>query len=174
MSEFLRITLNVDGVTVVDRLLQGIEERAHDMTPVWPAVYDAFKAIVAKAFDTEGASTDAGKWADLAPSTQKDRARHGFPRSHPILQRTGALKRALTLGVGAYARMTPTSFQVQLASEPESIASFGAHQRGVPSRKLPRRAMVSFTADQRTQLVFPIRLYLTGRDLNAPRRAPIA
>lgn len=172
MSDFLRITMTMDGVTVIDRMLQGIEERARDLTPMWPAVYDAFHAILTKAFDTEGASTDAGKWAPLAPRTIKQRVRQGFGAG-PILQRTEALKRALTLGVGAYARMTPDRFQVLLAREPESVASFGAHQRGVPSRKLPRRAMVSLTGDDRNALVFPIRLYLTGRDLNAPRREAV-
>lgn len=172
-GEFLRIRATVSGQTVVDRLLRGIEERATDLTPVWPAVYEAFKAIVTKAFDTEGASTDAGAWPQLARRTQQDRARKGFPRSHPILQRSGALKRALTLGVGAYQRMTPTRFQVQLASEPESVASFPYHQSLAARRRVPRRAMVSLTGDDRTALVFPIRLYITGRDVNAPRREPV-
>jgi hypothetical protein len=160
MSEFLRVTMEIDGVTVVDRLLKGIEDRARDLRPVWPLVYDAFHTIVAKAFDTEGGSTDEGTWAPLTKRTVQDRVRQGFGAG-PILQRTGALKRALTLGVGAYARMTPSSFQVQIASEPESVASFPYHQRG--TRKMPRRAMVSLTADQRTQLMHPVRLYLTGR-----------
>jgi len=36
-------------------------------------------------------------WAPLAPATVEDRERHGFPGEHPILERTGALKRSLTV-----------------------------------------------------------------------------
>lgn len=160
-----RISINVSGQAQVDRVLAGLEERALDMRPVWPLVAQAFQAIMAKAFATEGASTDKGAWKQLTPRTQKERAALGFPPAHPILKRTGALERALTIGEGAFLRGEPQRFQYQLASEPASVASFSVHQK--------TRPIVSLTGDDRNAIMHPIRLFLTGRDPSAPRRAPI-
>jgi hypothetical protein len=50
---------------------------------------------------------------------------------------------------------------------------FAFHQSTRPRKKLPRRAPVLLTADDRTAMMHPVRLYVTGRDPNAPRRAAI-
>lgn len=168
---FLRITATISGTErVIDRLIR-VERAATDLTPVWPAVVMAFRAIERRAFDTEGGSTDDGAWAELAERTQRERARKGFGAAHPILARTHALERALTLGVGAYERMTPTSLQIQLGSE---VDYFKYHQSTAPRTKLPRRAPVSLTEADRQTLMRPIRLYVTGYDPNAPMREAIA
>lgn len=170
MTVPLRITMTLEGAVEIDRVLSGIEARASDLAPAWPAVVKAFQAITARAFATEGASTGA-KWAPLAKSTQAERVRLGFGAAHPILERTGALKRALTIGEGAFASMQPQSLTYRLSSE---VDYFKYHQSSKPrTTKLPRRAPVLFTADNRTAVVHPIRLYLTGRDPNAQRRAAI-
>lgn len=168
---FFRIGVSIEGEQVVDRVLQGIEDRARDLTPAWPFVVAEFQAIMARAFATEGASTDAGAWKPLAKRTQKEREKQGFPPAHPILQRTGRLRAALTEGTGAFVRTRPQSMQYLLASEPDSVASFPYHQSRRPRAHLPRRAPVSFTADNRTAVVHPLRLHLTGRDPSAPRRS---
>lgn len=162
-----RINVSVEGEVVVDRLLQGIEDRARDLTPVWPSVVQVFRTIVAKAFGSEGASTGA-PWQQLAESTQADRQRHGFPPAHPILQRTQKLMRALTIGDGAYVSTSPSTMQY-LVSE-QDVPYFKYHQSRRPRTRLPRRAPVLLTADDRTALMHPIRLWITGRDINAPRR----
>lgn len=165
-----RINVTVEGEVIVDRLLQGIDDRSRDLTPVWPAVVREFRGIVAKAFASEGASTGA-PWAQLAPSTQADRRRHGFPPAHPILQRSGKLVRALTIGDGAYVATTATSVRYILSEQ--EVGYFKYHQSLRPRVRLPRRAPVLLTADQRTELVHPIRLFITGRDPNAPRRGRV-
>lgn len=170
MSDFFRIQVRDEGVLVVDRLLRGVEERMGDLTPIWPKVVMAFREIEKKVFDTEGGSTDDGAWPELAERTQKERARLGYGAAHPILQRTQKLQRALTLGVGMYERMTPTSLQLQL--EPD-LKYFDYHQSRAPRKKLPRRAMVSLTEADRQELMRPIRLYITGRDPDAPRRSAL-
>lgn len=170
MAEFFRLGMNVDGIQVVDRLLRGIPERAADLTPAWPAVVMVFRGIELRAFTTEGASTDLGAWPQLAIATQRQRQREGYGAAHPILQRSGRLMRAMTEGVGVYERMERTRLQIQL-SEEEGV-KYAVHQRGAPSRNIPRRAMVSFTADDRHALVRPIQNYLMGRDPNAPSRGP--
>lgn len=155
----LNITFRVEGEIVVDRLLKGIEDRARDLRPAWPAVTRAFQLAVSKAFDTEGASTGA-PWPELKPATQADRKRKGFPPAHPILQRTHALQRALTLGEGAYVSSQPSSLRYQLAPE---VGYYVYHQSKKPRVRLPRRAPVELTFDDRTKIMHPIRLYVTGR-----------
>jgi phage gpG-like protein len=161
-----QITISVENEAVIDRVLQGYENRASDLRAAWPEVKRVFQQIVAKAFESEGASTGA-PWPQLAKRTQQDRVRQGFPPAHPILQRTQKLMRALTVGEGAYVAMTPTSMRYQLSSE---VGYFKFHQSTRPRTKLPRRAPVLLTADDRTALMHPIRLHITGRDVNAPRR----
>lgn len=164
-----RITISVEGEAVVDRVLAGIESRANDLGPVWPEVVRVFQGIVQNAFDTEGATTGA-PWQQLAPSTQAERRRLGFGAAHPILERTGTLKRALTIGQGAFISMTPTMLRYVVGSD---ASYFKYHQSKQPRTRLPRRAPIELTGDNRTAIVHPIRLYITGRDPGAPRRSPI-
>jgi hypothetical protein len=165
----LRLTLTQEGFVEVDRMLDGMAGRMSDVSPAWPRVVEAFQLIVARAFDTEGASTGA-PWPQLARSTQLQRARLGFPSAHPILQRRGMLARALTTGEGAYVRTGPTSLEYLLSSE---VGYFKYHQSRAPRGRLPRRAPVLLTGDDKNAIVFPIRLYITGRNLNAPRRQAV-
>jgi hypothetical protein len=155
----LNVRFQVEGIIVVDRVLQGIEDRARDLRPAWPGVVKAFQLVVGRAFQTEGAST-GDAWKPLAPSTQADRRRHGFPSAHPILQRTQKLERALVLGQGAFVAGQPTSLRYQLSPD---VGYFVYHQSVRPRTKLPRRAPVELTFDDRTAIMHPIRLYLTGR-----------
>lgn len=166
MSVPIRMTMSLEGEVIIDRVLAGLEERITNLAPAWPAVVAAFQAITARAFSTEGASTGA-PWPQLAKRTQADRVRLGFGAAHPILQRTGRLQRALTLGVGAHVSMRPQSMTYHLEA---GVGYFVYHQSNKPRKTLPRRAPVLLTADDRTQLLHPVRLYLTGRDLNGPRR----
>jgi Phage virion morphogenesis family len=166
----LRFTFAVEGEVVVDRVLAGLESRASNISPAWPAVVTEFRAIVGRAFATEGASTGA-PWKPLAAATQEDRRRQGYPAAHPILQRTARLQRALTTGEGAHVGTGPTSLRYIVGGEAGRIFAF--HQSTRPRAKLPRRAPVLLTADDRTAMMHPVRLFLTGRDPNAPRRRAI-
>lgn len=165
-----RVQMTVEGEVIVDRVLQGIEDRARDISPAWPAVIRVFQQIQTQVFASEGGSTGA-PWPQLAPSTQAQRRRLGFGPQHPILQRTGTLMRALTIGEGAYISTTPTTLRYLLSQE--TVPYFKYHQSLRPRKRLPRRAPVLLTADERTALMHPIRLYITGRDVNAPRRARV-
>lgn len=169
MTVPIRITMVLEGEAIIDRVLAGIEERASNLRPAWPEVVKAFQGIVAKAFATEGSSTGA-PWQPLARSTQQQRKRMGFPPAHPILHRTGALERALTLGEGAYASMDAQSLAYRLSGE---VDYFKYHQSTKPRTRLPRRAPVLLTADDRTALIHPVRLYLTGHDVNGVRRQAV-
>jgi phage gpG-like protein len=152
----LEMVLTIAGERVVVAQLEGIEERAFNLQPVWPLVVAAFQGAVARAFASEGASTGA-PWAQLKRSTQRDRQRQGYPPAHPILQRSGRLMRALTIGEGAYIATLPTSMRYVLSAE---LGYFAAHRRGIAGR-LPRRNPVLLTAADREAMVTPIRVYIT-------------
>lgn len=167
----LRLTITIgDGDAVIDHVLQGIqgiEERARDLRPLWPTVVADLQAMIAKAFASEGASTGA-PWTALALATQADRARHGFGPTNPILERSGKLKRALTLGEGAFVSSTPSSMRYVVSEQVAPYFKF--HQRGGP--RLPRRAPVLLTAADKSALTGTIQLYITGRDRTARRASP--
>jgi hypothetical protein len=59
-----------------------------------PAVtFWTYQHVIQRVFDIEGDPP----WALLAPSTIEARARAGFPPEHPILERTGAFRRAFVV-----------------------------------------------------------------------------
>lgn len=164
----LRIRLSIEGDLVIDRVFAGIDARAQDLTPAWPAVVRAFRAIVRSAFATEGASTGT-TWPGLAARTQDDRRRKGFGPAHPILQRTQRLLRSLVLGSdGGFVEASPASLAIGT-----DVDYFKYHQSNRPRFKIPRRAPVLLTADDRHELLRPIRLYLTGHNPDAPMRQAV-
>jgi hypothetical protein len=155
----LRITVTVGDEAVFDRVIQGIqgiEDRSTDLQPFWPHLVTVFQGIVAQAFASEGASTGA-PWPPLAPSTQAERRRLGFPPAHPILQRTGTLKRALTVGEGAFIATTPTSMRYLVSQQTVPYFKYFHGSRAI----LPRRVPTLLTPANRKRLWDSIQLYVT-------------
>lgn len=147
----------LEGEEVISRELAGLESRMGDMTPAWPAVLAVFRTIMTRAFVTEGASTGS-PWPQLAASTVKQREREGFGGAHPILARTHALERALTTEGGASIVVElPNYFAVSV-----DLDYFKYHQSKAPRKKIPRRAPINLTQDDKTALLHPIRLYVRG------------
>lgn len=56
-------------------------------------VQETIRAAFDFAFEREGG---AEPWAPLAPYTQRERRRLGYPPQHPILQRTGSYRRSFS------------------------------------------------------------------------------
>jgi phage gpG-like protein len=154
----LVITGHLEGDQVIQRRLAALEERVSDLTPAWPAVLRVFRGIMRQAFGSEGASTGT-PWPQLAESTVKEREREGYPGRHPILARTHTLERALTTEGGAsIVVQMPKYFAIAV-----DLGYFKYHQSKAPRRRIPRRAPINLTQDNKTQLLHPIRLYVTGR-----------
>lgn len=151
-----------EGEVVLSRTLDGIIERAEDMRPAWPEVVRVFRAMVNQAFATEGASTGQ-KWPGLKLSTAQDRLRKGFTGFHPILQRTGELKRSIDGGGGGFVEETATSIAIG-SNDPV----FWYHQSRQPRKRLPRRAPVLPTAADRAALMRPVALHLRGLNASSP------
>jgi len=165
----ITITMTLDGAQVVDRKLEAIGERARNLMPAYPAVIQVFREIARQAFGTEGASTASGAWAPLKPATVKDRERKGFPGAHPILQRTQRLMRSLTDLTGDTINVqTPTYLGIGSATPYVAY-----HQSTAPRTRLPRRAIIDLTEDDKHELFLPLRRYVTGNDPNAPTRSRI-
>jgi hypothetical protein len=148
------IRFGADGTDVILRDIQAREDRIADVSPAWPAVRAVLHELIAEAFDTEGASTEAGAWSPLKPATQRERARLGYGPAHPILERAGTLRRSVTGLGGGYSIETGAQL-----IEMTTVAYFGPHQR--------TRPMVAPTEEQRQRIFQPIRLYLWGRDATA-------
>lgn len=157
----LTIRGHLEGAMVVERQLKALEDRVSDMTPVWPAVLTVFREIQKAAFATEGGSTGT-PWPELSPRTQREREAQGFSGAHPILHRTGTLERSLTMDGGAsFVVQMPKYFAVAV-----DLDYFVFHQSTKPRAKIPRRAPINLTQDDKTALIRPIRLYVRGFDAN--------
>ena len=164
MAITFRISGFLDGLQIIDRKLAAIEERASDMSPAHGAVVKVFNEIARRNFETEGASSAAGKWAPLKPSTQRDRARKGYPPANPILVREGDLRGSVVGQTGdSIVVSTPRYLAIGTAT-PYAVY----HQSRAPRKKLPRRPIFEPTQDDKHALLRPIRRYVTGHDPDAP------
>lgn len=76
-------------MTVLDRAFNRIEQHISDFRNIWPSPTRVIYGIFAKAFDTEGASTAAGRFKALTSAYARRKA-----ITHPGLT---ILKRDLTL-----------------------------------------------------------------------------
>jgi len=90
----LRFTATVEGVTVLDRAFNRIDEAISDLRFAWPNVAREFYAIMGEQFESEGAQGASGKWKALTPAYKKWKEIH-YP-GEPILRLTHALVNSLT------------------------------------------------------------------------------
>lgn len=87
----LELKFRLEGDETLSRRLRGVSTELKDFRqPLQKSATILLKDIRLN-FDTEGGLV--GKWAPLAPATEKDRTRKGFGTS-PILHRTGRYKRS--------------------------------------------------------------------------------
>lgn len=161
----LQVTMRLEGAVLVRRRFEArADALANVMKLAGPAIDVVFERILARQFATEGGHAGA-PWKPLAMSTQADRRRQGFAPAHPILVRTGTLKRSLTGKTGDTITLHSPKLYVRGTADPK----FVYHQSTRPRKKIPRRAMAAFTADDRHELLRPV--VLAARGLN-PSRTP--
>lgn len=163
------ITGTLDGFTVMSRRLQALEDRIKDVSPAAPAVFAVFRDLARQAFESEGATTDAGPWAPLAKSTEADRVRQGYPAAHPILQRSGVLYRSVAEKSGDTIEVANGNYMAIGSAVPYIVY----HQSTAARTRIPRRPVVALTEDNKHVLLRPIRRYITGHDADAPVRRTI-
>lgn len=126
------------------RLTTALERAGAELLKVGehilPRLLPILEVETAKQFDAEGSGPQSGSWAPLSVSYAKWKAAH-FP-GKPILQRTGALKAALT-GPGANARRDISGNTLSFGTTGLPYASF--HQTG--TGRMPARPEFDFGPD---------------------------
>ncbi len=131
---------------------EGFSRDIRDWTTAFARIAEEVLApYVEDQFESQGGE-GAGKWADLAESTIKDRAHHGYGPT-PILTRSGDLKWSFRTQ-----RLTPLSFawgsMSPYAMFHQTGTGKGFNQRQVESGKgtgrgMPQRPIFDFTGTDR-------------------------
>lgn len=104
-------------------------------------VFHTYEGYIQNVFAEEGIP----KWQELAEFTVEERRRLGFPPEHPILERTGAFRRALTSSsspdfVQEQVNLGGDSFTLRFGTTDFRFIEF---QRGTP--RMPARPIVPDT-----------------------------
>lgn len=147
----MRIDVEVFGDSQVDRELLKYQDRADDMTPALQFLADDFYEMEQRQFASQGGFASAG-WAPLSPTYAAQKAA-AFP-GKGILEATGDLLESLTRpGVRAIRDISPDELHVATRVP---YARF--HQTG--TRKMPRRRVVEFRAQDRVRWVKVLQSYL--------------
>ena len=141
----IRFVGEIEGVTVLNRAFNRIDQHISDFRGIWPDVTRTIYGIFGKAFDTEGASTAAGKWKALTPSYAKRKAIQ-YP-GQPILRATNSLFESMTDPEAPGAIYRPERDQLTIGTkDPKGRA----HQHG--GGRLPARPIISFTESDKRDI----------------------
>lgn len=134
----MEIRVRISGFKTVREALLKLKRKLQDLRDEFRQTGKLMLESVDRNFVTEGSYL--GKpWQALAPSTVRDRAAQGFGASHPILQRTGRLRR------GFKARIEKQSVYIE-----NVIPYFSFHSLG---RGVPKRTMMKFNEKIVRQIV---------------------
>jgi phage gpG-like protein len=90
----IRFTASIQGVEVLDRAFNRVDQEISDFRNFWPGVITTFYDIETQQFHTEGASGASGKWTPLSPAYKLFKERE-FP-GKTILRREDALYESMT------------------------------------------------------------------------------
>lgn len=164
----MQLRLEVFGDVQLSRDLTRWANAAEDMSPAFSDIYDDFRKIERRQFDSEG-SYASGGWAALRPSTVA--ARHGS--AHPILRAVGPdggrLRRSLTTK-GARDAIGRITADEMVVGTKTPYAKF--HQRG--TKHMGRRRPVELTDADRKRFVKIIQAHLVATDRAQARQAGAA
>jgi phage gpG-like protein len=88
------ITLTLSNPAILDDLARFIDKLSNPTPQITNRIEDAVRVGFAENFATESAG--GTPWEQLAPFTNADRVKKGFPAAHPILVRTGDYRDSFT------------------------------------------------------------------------------
>lgn len=120
-----RFSGTVDGIPVLDRAFNRVQERISDFRFIWPSVAAEFYQIERAQFASQGAHGASGKWAPLSPAYKAWKAVK-YPNM-PILQATTALYQSMTSPDALDSVFRSEADQLTLGSRAPYAT---AHQRG--------------------------------------------
>jgi phage gpG-like protein len=152
MAQFFELRFTVEGVPELSRMLAITNQRLSDFKLPLQKSAGFILADVERNFISEGGLV--GGWQPLAPSTVKGRIREGYGGEHPILERTGSLRRSF------FSTVTNTKAMVTSGSP-----YFAFHQSRLPRKRLPRRAMLVLTEYTRQNIVQEFNQYIRGKNI---------
>jgi phage gpG-like protein len=139
----IRFSASVDGVDVLNRAFNRIDQFVSDFRSVWPNVAKEFYAIEEGQFASQGARGLSGKWAPLSKAYAKYKAKR-FP-GQTILKASTSLYESMTNpdAPDSIFRMDARELTIG-TKDPKGMG----HQRG--AGRLPVRPIISLTeADKR-------------------------
>jgi len=140
MAQFFQLRFTVEGIPELHRILALTNQKVSSFRQPLQKSARLIRDDVEKNFETEGSLV--GGWQPLARSTVRGREREGYGGEHPILQKTGALRK---------------SFYSYVDEKKAVVSSkspyFVYHQSRLPRKKLPRRAMLVLTEYTRQNIV---------------------
>lgn len=152
------LNISVEGDTLIARELRGWQLRAVSARPAFEKMADAFAQAETRQFDSEG-GYGSGGWAPLSPSYAAWKAIH-YP-GKPILERTGALRRALTTRPLGVERIEDEFGEFGVGGSLGSGVDYAVyHQQGTP--KMPARPPVAFPESVKREFVKILQVWLVN------------
>jgi phage gpG-like protein len=136
---------NVQGVEVLNRAFNRVEEYISDFRSIWPDVATEIYAINAEQFQSEGSAGASGKWAALSPAYARFKAK-AFP-GQPILQAEGHMIASLTDPEALDAIYRPEQTVLTIGSKDPKARK---HHLGLDN--LPARPIFSFSERQKRRI----------------------
>lgn len=143
----IRFTAEVQGIEVLNRAFNRVEEHISDFRFIWPSFAAEFYSIMREQFASEGAHGASGKWKPLTPAYKKWKEVH-YPNM-PILQATTALYQSITSSDASDSIFRPEVDQLTIGTQREGAR---AHQR--------TRPVISLTEADKRRLTKAIQLPL--------------
>jgi len=135
-----RLRWTIEGVPELSRILMMEYKKVTDFSTPLKQASKFIMADIEQNFVSEGGLV--GGWKPLSASTVAGRLREGYGGQHPILQKTGRLRK---------------SFYSNVSKSKALITSnspyFPYHQSISPRTKLPRRAMLVLTERTKQNIV---------------------
>lgn len=141
----IRFSGSIEGVEVLNRAFNRVEEYISDFRPIWPDVAGEIYAINAEQFDSEGAAGRSGKWAALSPAYSQYKA-VAFP-GQPILQAEGTMVASLTDPEAPDAIYRPGKDELVIGTKDPKAR---AHHLGLGD--LPARPIFSFSEQSKRRI----------------------
>lgn len=141
----IAFTGTIEGVEVLNRAFNRIEEHISDFRSLWPNVATEIYTINAEQLDSEGSKGASGRYSALSPAYARFKAIQ-FP-GQPILQATGALYASLTDPDAPDAIYEPRKDELVIGTK---VPYGRAHQLGLGS--LPARPIFSFSESQKRRI----------------------
>lgn len=165
------VSINISGDKEASFTLHDMAMRAANPEPLWSNLAGMLRRMSREQYASDGARGPSGSWADLAPSTIAYKERAGAdPRK---LREWGDMYDSLTKKGDGGALFVPMKTSMVWGS---TLEYFKFHQSrnarqtatdasGSTGVRLPRRAVIDPTLQDKQEMARRVRKWLRGRDM---------